>query len=116
MVADLRKMGFSVLDLSGVGNDCPDLLIGRQGMDMLVEVKTRRTKHKQVEASKYLTPGQGDFHKLWRGAKPFACFTAIEAANEFNRRARRQAEWRAATAQARTLAELRTGSRLVDAA
>jgi hypothetical protein len=96
MVADLRKMGFSVIDLSRVGDSCPDLLVGRQRLDLIAEVKTRLTKHKIVSPTQYLTDGQRDLHARWRGSPIFAAFTAEEIAREHTVRARAHKEWRRA--------------------
>lgn len=94
MVADLRKMGFSVIDISRVGDDCPDLLVGRQGLDLIAEVKTRLTKHKIVSPTQYLTDGQRGLHARWRGSPIFATFTAEEVAREHTRRSRLHEGWR----------------------
>jgi hypothetical protein len=94
MVADLRRLYFSVADTSRVGDDFPDLIVGRQGLDMMVEVKTRLTKHKPKEGTDYLSDGQAKFAAAWKGAKPFAAFTAEEVANEFGRRMQKAGEWK----------------------
>lgn len=39
IVSALRATGCSVLCLSQVGNGCPDLLIGRSGVMLLLEIK-----------------------------------------------------------------------------
>ena len=58
IVAAARKLGFLVLDLSGVGRGCPDLLLGcpRTRRLVLVEVKTPTGK---------LRPLQAEFAALW---------------------------------------------------
>lgn len=39
----LRRIpGVSVFDLSGVGNGCPDVLIGFRGVNILIEIKRGR--------------------------------------------------------------------------
>ena len=55
-----EALGCSVLDLYAVGGGCPDLLIGRLGVNVLVEVKT--------EAGDY-TPAQLEFNATWRGRR-----------------------------------------------
>jgi Holliday junction resolvase len=40
IVAALRKAGATVQDLHTVGKGCPDLLVGYQGINYLIEVKT----------------------------------------------------------------------------
>ena len=58
IVAALLKSGCSVLDLSRVGQGCPDLLVGRAGKCYLLEVKSLKGK---------LNPLQGEFHRAWNG-------------------------------------------------
>ena len=59
VVRALRQVGASVLDLSRVGQGCPDLLVGYQGKNFLVEVKaTAKTK---------LTKDQVRFWVSWNG-------------------------------------------------
>lgn len=54
----LRQCGACVLDLSRVGQGCPDLLVGYRGVNILVEAKTAKGE---------LTKCQHDFLQLWRG-------------------------------------------------
>ena len=58
VVAAARKLGFLVLDLSGVGRGCPDLLLHhrRRGLWALVEVKAPKGKVNALQA---------DFGALW---------------------------------------------------
>lgn len=63
VVEGLRKLGYSVLILSRVGEGCPDLLVGNMGRNWLIELK---------DGSKYpserkLTPDQETFFSSWRG-------------------------------------------------
>jgi len=58
IVAALRAAGCSVLDLSGVGKGCPDLLVGRNGVDYLLEVKAPGGKTREA---------QRKFSASWRG-------------------------------------------------
>lgn len=53
-----RQAGCSVLDLSRVGGGCPDLLVARAGVSVLVEVKT---------ATGALRQSQECFLRDWRG-------------------------------------------------
>lgn len=91
MMADLRRMAFSVHDLSMVGDGFPDLIIGRQGLDMLVEVKT---PYGLIGAYR-MEQTQRDFNAAWRGSEPFTHHQAEAVVAEFNRRARKLANWRA---------------------
>lgn len=61
IVEAFRCLGFSVLLLHRVGGGCPDLLVGKGGKDLLVEVKTGNGK---------LRAGQKEFFETWRGATP----------------------------------------------
>lgn len=58
IVAVFRAMGCSVQHLHAVGAGCPDLLIGLNGTNILVEVKTAKGK---LEAT------QEVWHRDWRG-------------------------------------------------
>jgi len=58
VIAQLERMGFSVLNLSAVGSGCPDLLVGKNGQNFLLEIKSKKGT---------LTPAQVDFHKNWQG-------------------------------------------------
>lgn len=42
IVSELEALGFEVLDLSGVGDGCPDALVARNGKQLLVEFKVAR--------------------------------------------------------------------------
>jgi hypothetical protein len=58
VIARLEEMGFSVLNLSAVGHGCPDLLVGKDGKNFLLEIKSKNGT---------LTPAQIEFHKNWKG-------------------------------------------------
>jgi hypothetical protein len=59
LIADhLRKLGWSVLDLSRLGGGCPDILVGRPSFAALVEIKSPGGK---------LTPEQLEVRKKWDG-------------------------------------------------
>lgn len=68
IVQALRASGWSVAFLSGAGT--PDLVIGRPGALLLVEVKAKNGK---------LTPDQEQWHREWRGAKPVIVRSVDEA-------------------------------------
>lgn len=63
IVKALRAVGATVRDLSGVGQGCPDLLVGYRGRNVLIEVKDPS----QPPNKRKLTPDQAEFHALWRG-------------------------------------------------
>jgi Holliday junction resolvase len=75
MVADFRKMGMSVLDLSQLGDDCPDLLVGWGGDECLVEVKSSKKVHKKKGDGR--SPGQIEFAHDWAG-RPVICAETAE--------------------------------------
>lgn len=59
----LKAAGCSVRDLSGAGNGIPDLLVGYQGVNLLIECKDGR---KPPSAQK-LTRAQVEFFDSWLG-------------------------------------------------
>lgn len=62
IMAAFRKLGWLVLDMSGVGQGCPDLLVkDRSGALHLVEVKDG----KKPPSARELTPPQVKFHAVW---------------------------------------------------
>lgn len=63
IVATLRKIGATVQSLATVGNGCPDLLVGFQGKNYLMEVKDGD----KVPSAKKLTEDQVKWHKDWFG-------------------------------------------------
>ena len=63
VVAQLRQAGFSVQILSSVGGGCPDLLVGRNGINVLIEVKDGT----KAPSARRLTLEEGDWHAFWRG-------------------------------------------------
>lgn len=58
IVSALEKTGATVQTLGQVGKGCPDLLVGRLGKLVLLEVKSKKGK---------LTPDQEEWHRRWRG-------------------------------------------------
>jgi hypothetical protein len=63
IVAALRKMGCSVLPLHTVGQGCPDLLVGYDAVNFLLEVKDGD----KAPSAQSLTPDQVLFHDKWLG-------------------------------------------------
>lgn len=68
IVRTLRSAGCGVLDLSAVGNGCPDLLVHAPTfpacrMPVLLEVKDG----KKPPSARALTPAQERFHREWKG-------------------------------------------------
>lgn len=81
IVAVLREVGASVVDLSAVGRGVPDLLVGFRGQTYLLEVKNKAGRNR-------LTADQEVFYAWWRGAEAVIVYnesdalTAIDAVRE----------------------------------
>jgi Holliday junction resolvase len=58
VVDALRKFGCTVQCLHMVGKGCPDLLVGYQGMNILIEVKVGDAKQTQAEK---------EWSETWKG-------------------------------------------------
>lgn len=63
LVGLLRSLGWSVQILGGVGDGCPDLLVGRDGSTYLIEVKDGA----KVPSKRRLTEDEKLWHATWRG-------------------------------------------------
>jgi len=63
IVACLRSIGFSVLDLAAVGGGCPDLVVGLAGINILCEIKDGS----KSPSARQLTPDQQEFFATWHG-------------------------------------------------
>lgn len=59
IVKELRNLGYSVLCLHTVGKGCPDLLVGKNGVNYLIELKS--------SAKAKLTPDEKEFFENWTG-------------------------------------------------
>jgi len=63
IVEALINAGYSVLDLSGVGEGCPDILVGIDGdsgkYNVLIEIKSEKGS---------LRPKQKEFIATWKGS------------------------------------------------
>ena len=75
-------MGFSVADISQVGNGIPDLLIGKHGLMMFFECKSPKGR---LEAAQRLRSSQSKFALSWKGGKVIVAYSAADAATEFDR-------------------------------
>jgi len=63
IVEHFRKLGCSVVTTHAVGDGFPDLVVGKFGVNVLVEVKNPEKPPSQRK----LTPDQVEFHRDWRG-------------------------------------------------
>lgn len=70
IVDALRGCGCTVRDLSQLGDEGPDLLVGMTGRDYQVEVKSAHGE---------LTRGQTNYIKDWRGQTPVVLWSAPDA-------------------------------------
>jgi len=62
LVRTLKQIpGVSVVDLSAVGQGCPDLLVGYKGKNFLFEIKNPETKGKLTECQK-------NWFLFWKGS------------------------------------------------
>lgn len=89
IAAALVKAGFFVEDLSAVGRGCPDLLISRNSVWCLVEIKTA-VGHKT--ALDRLRPNQIVWHTLAKGPI-ITAYTATEIVRDFNLLIKRREAW-----------------------
>ena len=63
VVEALRTCGFTVQVLSSVGCGCPDLLVGKNRVNVLFEVKDGN----KAASRRTLTKDETDWHRDWRG-------------------------------------------------
>jgi len=63
IVDALRRVGCSVQSLAAVGSGCPDLLVGKAGINYLLEVKD----HEKAPSARVLTRDQREWHASWNG-------------------------------------------------
>ena len=63
VVANLRKLGFSVQHLHQLGKGCPDLLIGKEGRNWLFELKDPD----KPPSARQLTEDEKKWFHTWRG-------------------------------------------------
>lgn len=75
IVNALRASGASVVDLSAVGGGVPDLLVGRNGATVLLELKDGTAKPSQQR----LRPSQVQFFEKWRGGPAHVVKSVDEA-------------------------------------
>ena len=64
IVNALRQAGASVQSLAPVGKGCPDLLVGYEGINYLMEVKDGN----KVPSAQKLNIEQEHWHSVWKGA------------------------------------------------
>lgn len=79
MVSELRKLGFSVLDLGDLGSGTPDFQVGRYGLTLMVEAKTPKNVRENSETAK----GQKSFAETWQGCPVIRAFTTEDVLFNF---------------------------------
>lgn len=62
-VKQLRQAGFTVQSLASVGKGCPDLLVGRNGTNLLIEMKDGEKK----PSEQLMTSEQLKWSLAWKG-------------------------------------------------
>lgn len=106
IVRDLVADGFSVQRLAGTDGEV-DLLIGREGLDMLVEIKVEKAGKRLTLAQvahggefsgmdRRLGEKQARWIQRWRGAEPFLADNSRDIIAEHERRAHARAGQRRA--------------------
>ena len=88
IVAALRAAGVSVVDLSGVGQGCPDLLCAIPSFMALLEVKKPlgpRTDPDTHDDERDLTGVQCAWLKAWHGPKVWIVRSVREALDVFGK-------------------------------
>lgn len=64
IVSGLRQCGFSVSITSALGDGFVDIVVGKWGLNFLVEIKDG----KKPPSAKKLTTDEQKFHKEWKGS------------------------------------------------
>lgn len=63
IVAALRGVGCTVQHLHTVGKGCPDILVGKNGVNILMEIKDGS----KPPSRRGLTDDEARWHQVWRG-------------------------------------------------
>ncbi len=63
IVQALRKVGADIIDLSALGQGCPDLCVSFRDVIYLIEIKNPKARGK-------LNKRQEEWHLAWQGRKP----------------------------------------------
>jgi hypothetical protein len=63
IVQALLAAGYSVQSLAGVGVGCPDLVVGAEGINVLMEVKNPN----KLAGNAEMKPEQLGWHRRWKG-------------------------------------------------
>ena len=63
IVKAFRQLGYSVAHTHTIGKGFPDIVIGRDGVNTLVEIKDGL----KTKSQRQLTPDEKEFHEAWQG-------------------------------------------------
>ena len=63
IVAALRGVGCTVQHLHTIGKGCPDILVGKNGANILMEIKDGSLP----PSARGLTDDEANWHQTWRG-------------------------------------------------
>lgn len=74
IVAALRAVGCTVQSLAAIGKGTPDLLVGWQGQNLVIEVKDGDKR----PSAQRLTPAEVRWRDAWRGQ--YAVVTSVDEA------------------------------------
>lgn len=80
LVKQLRQCGFSVAVTSQLGDGYPDIVVGKHGKNLLVEIKDPS----QPPSKRKLTPDEEKFHSNWQG-KVIVAMDVQDVINEFQK-------------------------------
>lgn len=79
VVEALRAAGCTVVSLANVGSSIPDLLVGVNGRNVLLEVKSERARVKQGKVENATRERQESWAARWRGGPVWRVETPLEA-------------------------------------
>lgn len=79
IVKAFRQLGFSVAHTHTIGKGFPDIIVGRDGINTLVEIKDG----KKVKSQRQLTSDEKEFHKNWQGT--IIIIESVEDVIEFSK-------------------------------
>ena len=79
IVKAFRQLGYSVAHTHTIGKGFPDIVIGRDGVNTLVEIKDGL----KTKSQRQLTPDEKEFHEAWRGT--VVIIESVEDVIEFSK-------------------------------
>ena len=79
IVKAFRQLGYSVAHTHTIGKGFPDIVIGRAGVNTLVEIKDGS----KVKSQRQLTNDEKEFHEAWRGT--VVIIESVEDVIEFSK-------------------------------